>query len=200
MYISHLLHTSFILGSGRTAMTILVCDQWQKYKLMWKDGGAVAILNKLATEGPTEKVTLHKSQQRGTCVPGFLWGWWSSQSQGQARKPWGVSVAGVTVEQGGSMVGAQRGRGETGTQLWGAIVAIWRTWMFLWMRRKTSGGVWNLIVVVVAFILSYICLVPLTLSHFQICFLILSNWFPVGVTQHTCLGVLLPLYSAKSIW
>lgn len=154
MYISHLLHASFILGTGGTAMTILVCDQWQKYKLMWKDGEQLPFWTTWPWKVPLKRWHWNKIQQRGTCVPRLSLRPMIQPESGAGRKPWGVSGWSNIVEQGGSMAGAQRGRGETGTQLWGAIIEFLRTWAFLWMRRKTSGGRWNLIVVVVALILS----------------------------------------------
>lgn len=118
MYISHLLHASFIPGTGRTAMPIFICDQWQKFKLMWKDGGAVAILNKLATEGPTEKVTLtQKPAERNLCARLSLRLMIHPESRrGKEALRCECGWSDI-VEQEGSMVGAQRGRGETGTQL-----------------------------------------------------------------------------------
>lgn len=140
MYICHLFHASFILGTGRTAMTILVCEQWQKYKLVWKDGDSCHF----------KQVGQGRSHWKADIETKASWGEPVCQAFSEADDPARVRAGKAAlrcecgwsdlVGQGGSMVGAQRGRGETRTQWRGAIEAILRKWAFLWMRRKTSGA------------------------------------------------------------
>lgn len=125
----------------------------------------------------------------------------NQEKQGQlGRSWWGrmptVLQAGRPDQQGWSW--ENEGGGEVGdeTQLQGTILAIWRTWgITLGEKEKPWRGL-NLIMAALVCV-SSICFFRLTILHFQLCFMILSNWSPIGVPQRVCFWLPAIHYSAK---